>query len=437
MSHAVAHNANATPALAHDNIHLSGKGSLGLPMMVVGLGVAVATIFAGKSTPGGFVHGLAAYHVATMSILAICLGATFFVLIWNLLNAGWSSTIRRQAENIMAFLPIAFLLIVPTLVIEAWNHGLMFKWMDPANYDDYMLMKKAGYFFAPRAIVDHDTHAPVKEFVFPLFFFARAAFYGIFWTYLSRKLISLSLRQDATGDRWLSAEARKLSAWGTLVFALTTAFAAFDWLMSMDYRFFSTMWGVWYFAAAAFSSIALLAFILTRLLAAGKLKGCVTNEHFHDIGKLMFSFTVFWAYISFSQYFLIYYSNIPEETAFYVFRKQGDWDTVRMVLITGHFIVPFLLLISRLGKKNYFFMSVMAVLAFVMHGVDLFYAIRPMVDAHNPEIQGLGALWIDIAVFAGISLFFFGFLIRRIASVPLVAFNDPRIGESLEHRNYV
>ena len=125
MSHAAAHahadkpaGHAAAPQLSHDNIHLSGKGGLGLPLIVVGLAVAVGGVIAGKSTPGGLAHGLAAYHVATMSILAVCLGATFFVLVWNLLNAGWSSTIRRQAENIMSFLPYAFLLILPTLILN-------------------------------------------------------------------------------------------------------------------------------------------------------------------------------------------------------------------------------------------------------------------------------------------------------------------------------
>ncbi len=435
MSHAAAH--VASPKLASDNITLSGGKGLSLPLIVVGLIAAVGGVFAAKSTPGGLAHGLAAYHVATMAILAICLGATFFVLVWNLLNAGWSAAIKRQAENVMSFLPFAFLLILPTLFIEAFSHGILFKWMDPANYGDPLLYEKAGYFFAPRQVMDHATHQPVDHFVFPLFFFARAAFYGLFWTFLSRRLVSLSLKQDQTGDKWLSKEARHTSAWGMLVFALTTAFASFDWIMSLDYRFFSTMWGVWYFSAAAFSSVALVSFILARLIGAGKLKGCVTSEHFHDLGKLLFSFTVFWAYISFSQYFLIWYSNIPEETTFFIFRKQGDWDLVRMVLIVGHFLVPFLLLVSRVGKKSFAFMSLMALLAFTVHGLDMFYMIRPMVDAHNPELRGVGAFWIDIVVFAGVFVLFTGYLLRRISSVPLVAFNDPRIGESLEHRNYV
>ncbi|MFZ4572800.1 MAG: hypothetical protein ACOYN0_00295 [Phycisphaerales bacterium] len=444
MSHAAAHSghghAGAAPSaaqLSHDNINLSGGAGFSLPMMGAGAAAIIAGVVVAKGTEGGLAHGLAAYHVATMAILAICLGATFFVLIWNLLNAGWSATIRRQAENIMSFLPYAFLLIVPTLVIETLQHGVIFQWMNPANYGDPLLFEKAGYFFGPRSVIDHATHEPVKHFVFPVFFFARAAFYGVFWTFISRRMVGLSLRQDQTGDRWLTAEARTTSAWGMLVFALTTAFASFDWLMSLDYRFFSTMWGVWYFAAAAFSSIALVSLILARLLAAGKLKGCVTSEHFHDLGKLLFSFTVFWAYISFSQYFLIWYSNIPEETAFYIFRKQGDWDVVRMILIAGHFIVPFLLLVSRVGKKSFTFMSVMAVFALAVHGLDLFFAIRPMVDAHNPGIHGVGPVWIDVIVFVGVCLVFGGYLLRRIASVPLVALNDPRISESLEHRNYV
>jgi hypothetical protein len=283
-AHSTAHGSPLREELSYENINLTQGGGIGKPLIVAGVIATVVGLAGAGIAGGGLSHAIAAYHVATLSILAVCLGATFFCLVWNLLNTGWTGTIRRQAENIMAFLPKAFLLIVPTLVIEAFSGGVIFQWMNPVHYGDHLLVTKASFFFGPRPIVDPDTHEPVKHFVFPLFFFARAAFYGFFWTFLSRRLVNLSLEQDKTGDRWLTSKARYTSAWGMLVFALTTAFAAFDWVMSVDFRFFSTMWGVWFFASAAYSFLAVLIFVLIRLLAAGKLKQCVTVEHFHELG---------------------------------------------------------------------------------------------------------------------------------------------------------
>lgn len=429
--------------LREENLNLprASRGR-GIPIMGVGIaGVAIAFALGALGAVGAnVVHALAAYHVGAMAVLAACLGATFLVMIFHLFNAGWTGTVRRQFENLMAFVPWAAALAFLTPLIDYLVlGGKLFLWMSPAASTDYLLQKKWAYFFGSAFQESMGGHAN-----FPLFFFVRGLFYVAIWTFLTRRLFAWSTRQDQSGDPALTSKSRFLSAWGILVMALTTAFCAFDWMKSLDYRFFSTMWGVYYFAGGAFSSCYLVAMIFAILTGRGKLAGAVTKEHFHDLGKMAFVFTVFWAYIAFSQYFLIWYSNIPEETAYYNYRKAGEvgalsWNTVSWLLPWGHFAMLFLFMISRHVKKNPKLVVLAAVWALFMHVVDIFWIIRPNVYAGREpnDIPGLASGVIDALAIGGVVLIFAGYLVYKIASGPLIALRDPRLHEALEHKNYV
>lgn len=437
-AHAPGHHRVDHPALRRDNVNFApGSGKLGLPILGVGAVAAVAGLVLGNMGLGGAtgVQGLAAFHVGACAVLAVCLAATIFTMVFHLLNAGWTATLRRQFENVMSFLPMAYLLAIVAVAADGLVlHGKLFRWMAPENYADHLLHAKWTYFFAPA------DHGHGDHYVFPVFFFVRAVAYGVIWTTLSRRLISLSREQDTNPDPSLTAKARFTSAWGILVMALTTAFAGFDWLMSLDFRFFSTMWGVYFFAGGAFGLFATMGLIFAIIRKKGKLEGAVTREHFHDLGKLMFSFTVFWGYIAFSQYFLIWYSNIPEETAYFVYRKSHDWNGLSTFLVVGHFAVPFLFFLSRHIKKNMNLVVLGASWAILAHLADLFWIVRPMVyaGAHNSgELPGKGAFLVDGLCIAGVVLVFAGYMARRVASTPLVAVNDPWMHEALEHKNYV
>ncbi|MEY3230173.1 MAG: hypothetical protein RL689_261 [Planctomycetota bacterium] len=432
MSHA------ATPShhpLRAENISFGqGAGAApGMLLMAVGVACAAACGYVGYANVGGVTakHALAAYHVGAMSVLAMCLGAMFFSLVFHLLQAGWVATIRRQFENVVSFLPIAFVLVMPTLIIEYMSGGKLFKWLSDAPAGNYVLEHKASYFFLGGGEIGQG-HTP-----FPTFFVIRAVLYGLVWFYLSRRIIELGRRQDQSSDATPFAQARFTSAWGMLIFALTTAFAAFDWLMSLDYKFFSTMWGVYYFAGAAFSSSALVALMLAAIRMRGKLEGAVTSEHFHDLGKLMFSFTVFWAYISFSQYFLIWYSNIPEETNFMKFRSE-HYGTLGVTLMVGHFVAPFLILMFRKVKRTPGLLMLVALWALAIHVLDIYWIVRPMVYAMPSEAPaGPVAVATDVLGALGPVLILAGHLVKRIGATPLVGVGDPFMHESLEHRNYV
>ncbi|MDX2131681.1 MAG: hypothetical protein SFY69_06490 [Planctomycetota bacterium] len=430
--------------LRSDNITLPGAPirPLGMGVLVAGAVAALAVLGMGFTGAAGVTlkHALAVYHVGAMGVLAMCLGSLFFVMVFHLMGAGWSIVLRRQLENIASFLPFAWLLVMPVLVIELVTQGTLFIWMKPVFYADYLLQKKAAYFFAPLAIVDHDTHEAKTTFVFPAFFAVRALFYGGVWTLLSRRMVAFGRAQEARTDLQAASKARFTSAWGLLLFALTTAFASFDWLMSLDFKFFSTMWPVWYFAGCAFSGISLLVLIVARLKAAGRLQGVVTSEHFHDTGKLVFSFTVFWSYIAFSQYFLIWYSNIPEETAFFFYRTNegSPWRPLGIFLIIGHFAAPFLVGLFRPVKRSPMALGLLAAWALFVHFADLYYVVRPMVEtAGGGPIQIARFIWVDVIAIAGVFAILIGYLLMRIPATPLVSAKDPLIEESLEHRNYV
>lgn len=380
------------------------------------LGLVVVGVTAGSDIR----HAMAAYHtgfIYTVGIAVACLGIQ---MIFQQFNAGWAAAVRRQAENVSSCIFVCALLFAPIVILEVFVfHGKLFKWMDPALLDhaspkyDILAEKKSGFLNAP-------------------FWVARAVLYFAIWIFLARTLGGLSRRQDETGDKWLTARARRISSVGLLLFALTSAFAAFDWLMSLDYHWFSTMFGVYFFAGAIRAAVALLIVILGVLMIRGKLGAAYTEEHLHDTGKLLFAFTVFWAYITFCQYFLVWYSNIPEETAFYNLRNSAKWQPFPAVLVVFNFVVPFLLLLIRNVKRNPRLLVPVALWCLVAYAMDLYYIVRPIV-ATKPWDN----IIVDVFGLIGPVCLFLGVVVRKVASTPLIPIKDPRLHEVLHHKNYV
>ena len=432
MSHAAAaqhdghgghdHGPDPRVLLSRENIYLPEGSGITFSTMALGVGGVLLALTAAGAVLHGPKHALASYLVGVISVLAMSLGAMFLVMVQHLTNAGWTVTLRRQCENIMAMLPLAVALLIPYLVLQLVlpDDMKLVQWMRSDMKGDYLLQKKSAYlneaFFAVRSVV----------------------YIGI-WLFLAHRLWGHSVAQDRTGDRTETAKARRMSTWGMFAFALSVAFASFDWLMSLDFRFFSTMWPVYFFAGSVFSSLAVLAIVLTTLRTFGRLTGVVTEEHYHDLGKLMFSFTVFWAYIAFSQYFLIWYSNIPEETAYYYRRMTGGWESLSAFLAFGHFGVPFFILLFRKVKKSTLGLAAVAVWMVFMHVVDIFWIVRPMVYATTPfeKLPGGITIWLDIVAIVGVLAIYAGVLARKVASGVLIPLNDPRQDEALAHKNYV
>jgi hypothetical protein len=452
MSHSTAAHAHAgahshgepdrKSLLRADNITMPSRSKLGFGVAGVGAVLAIIALIAAFSGAMGATprQGLASVHVGAMAMLGICLTATLFIMVFHLLNAGWTSTLRRQFENVSVLTPIVYAIVLIVVAIDVAKQGQLFAFMDPVYQSDFLLIKKWSYFFLPAAhpSTNHAATAHAEpHFVLPMFWLIRAFFYLVFWTWLTRRLYRLSIEQDKTGDAMLSAQARKTSAWGVPVLALTIAFAGFDFLMALDFRYFSTMWGVYYFAGSAFGMFATVALIAAMLRSKNKLVGVVTAEHNHDLGKMLFAFTVFWAYIAFSQYFLTWYSNISEETGFFTFRTYGSWKALGIFLMFGHFIVPFLFLISRHVKKHPVLLPIGAAWAVLAHIADIFWIVRPMPFTHANAATGNGSPLVDAFAIGGVVLVFVGLLIRQVTKGPLVAVNEPYLNEGLAHKNYV
>jgi hypothetical protein len=355
------------------------------------------------------------YLTAYMFTLSVALGALFFVMIQHITRAGWSVVVRRIAENMAGTLfPWMAILFAP---IAIWYHDLWHHWIDAqitdpsaADYDS-VIAGKSGYLNVP-------------------FFFVRAVLYFVIWAGLSRYFRGASLAQDQDGDPQRSLKMARMAAPGLLLFGVTTTFAAFDWIMSLDPHWFSTMFGVIYFAGGVLGVMATIGLTALFLAKKGYLGDVINTEHYHDIGKLMFAFMVFWAYTSFSQFMLIWYANLPEETIWFAHRSEGAWSTMFVVLCVGHFLVPFAFLMSRHLKRNTKTLAFAAVFMLVMHWCDMAYQILPNVDHH-----GFHLTWTDISAVVGVFGLFVAMALKNIIATPLIPERDPRLAESLHFHN--
>jgi len=343
------------------------------------------------------------YLLAFMFFLSLCLGGLFLVIIHHLFDAAWSVPIRRVAEHMACLLPVMGILFIP---IAFMAKPLIYNWMHASP-------------------TDHALHAKQPIFTMAGFYLIAIALFAI-WTWLSWSLRRNSLNQDKDGAAIWTYKMRKLSAGGIYIFALTLTLGAIMWMKALEYQWFSTMYGVYYFAASVWVTLATL-YVLTRFLQrTGPLSGVVHTRQIHDIGVLLFAFTVFYAYIHFSQYFLIWNAAIPEETYYYVKREFGTWWQICLILVFGHFFIPFLLLLRIDAKLTLPVMIPLCIWAWMMHFLDMSFNIMPLIHKENFVLHPL-----DIACM----MFFGGVLsmvfIKFFNSHPPYPIKDPRLGEAL------
>ncbi len=376
---------------------------LGLTAGIIGLAFSAIGIFA---DPGRFFHS---YLVAFGFWTTISLGCLFFVMLHHLTGATWSVVVRRQAETVMSILPILAIFFVPVLFgmhdLYHWTHA-------DAVAGDHLLHHKSPYLNVP-------------------FFLIRAAAYFGVWTMLALLLYKVSLKQDSGHSAAIGRRVKRISAPGMLLFAISVTYSSFDWYMSQDPHWYSTIFGAYIFSGGLVSALAFLAFSSLSLRKRKILSEIITEEHYHDLGKLTFAFMVFWAYIAFSQYFLIWYANIPEETIWFDNRYRGGWKYVSILIALGYFVLPFLLLMARGAKRKLGFLKIMAGWLLFMHWVDLYWIIMPVFSKEKAMLS-----WIDIAAMLGIGGIFMWIFWRRFFSNALVPVGDPRLESSIKFVNY-
>jgi hypothetical protein len=373
-----------------------------------GAGLGLAVVWA--TLGGGWERFLASYLVSFLFFLSLSLGALVFVLLQHVTRAGWSASVRRLAEGFApnVFVPMAFL-VLPVL----FGLRTLYPWTNAeAVAHDHLLQAKAPW-------------------LNPVFFYVRAVLYFGVWTVLARWFHKRSTEQDATGDVTLTGRMETSSTAGLILFAFTVTFFAFDFIMSLTPHWYSTIFGIYFFAGCLLGFFALLLVTAFAIQRGGLLLNAISTEHYHDLGKLMFAFTIFWAYIGFSQYMLMWYANLPEETVWYAARQTGSWTAVSLLLLFGHFLLPFLLLMSRHVKRRKALIVTGAVWMLAMQWLDVYWLVMP---AKTPA--GFSPGLMDLLTFVGIGGVFFAAAVRRLAAHALVAVRDPRLSEALEFENF-
>ena len=402
-----------SPALPHAGMKLEALADslmrFGAMVGVVGL---TATAFIGMQVGDDGKQLLHSYLLALAYFLSLGLGALFFVTLQHLTRAGWSVVVRRLAELFASSLPLLVILFLPVLASMVRGNTQLYLWVDKALVaQDELLRAKQAYLNVP-------------------FFGARIAMYFVIWTWLSRHYLKQSVRQDGTGDLSITARLQSLSAPGMALFALSTTFASFDLLMSLHPHWYSTIFGVYFFAGSVLGFLALTILVAQLLQNGGYMRQIVTTEHYHDLGKLLFGFVFFWGYIAFSQYMLIWYGNIPEETEWFLQRQTGDWVWVSLALLFGHFLIPFPSLLSRHVKRHRGALAFWAIFLLVMHWVDLYWLVMPSLHEETAPL-GLIDLFALVGV-GGLCVANFGYVARGKSLVPV---KDPRLAESLAFEN--
>jgi hypothetical protein len=375
--------------------------------LLLGLGAIVGLVLC---LIGGIVSPLQfsySWLFGFIYFFTLCFGCLFWTIVHHATDAEWSVVVRRQLENIALLLLVLAIFAIPILLLR---HQL-FEWMNIPPGRDSALDSKRQYLNWP-------------------FFAFRSLLYFVLLGGVAFFLRRFSVAQDRDGNPGCTIWMRKVAFAGLPIFGLALTFSAFDWLMGLNYRWYSTMWGPYIFAGAAGSSMSLLVLVITALRRAGYLRGVVTLEHYHIMGKWMFAFCVFWAYIGFSQYMLQWYANIPEETQYYIVRNTESWWPLSMLLVIGRFFGPFAILLLQSIKKEPNRLSMIAGWILLMQALDMYLIVLPSLHGTGVRLS-IWDLLCPIAI--GCSLAFI--YLRLVGRTSLFPVRDPRLIESLRLTN--
>jgi len=372
-------------------------------MIAAGVGVAVCAIGL-LMNPAQFVRSFLPVY---MWMLSVTLGSLALAMVHQVSGGAWGVVIRRILGAASRTLPLLTILFIP---IALGLHSL-YPWADAAHVgEDPVLRWKQPYLNAP-------------------FFLVRAAIYFIIWNAIAFFLNKWSVEQDTTADPAVPRRMQLLSAGGLLAYGLTITFAAFDWLMSLEPHWFSTIYGVLVMGGQALSAMAFSIIVLAWLVRRHPFNELITANHFHDLGNLMMGFTMLWAYFAFSQYLIIWSANIPEETEWYLHRTGHGWQYIALMLVLFHFAVPFFILLHRAIKRNAAMVSKVAALVLVMRLVDVYWLSAPAF-AHGSETR---VHWLDVALPIALALVWLGYFVYQLRGRALLPLHDPEFREALKH----
>jgi hypothetical protein len=388
---------------------LSRLQLLGIGAAVVGLALLALGFF--LISPEQFAES---YIFGFYFAMAYPLGCLGFLLIQHLTGGAWAATVRRILEAGALALPIFFILSIPVILAAFNSYGLdhyIYHWADPAA------ISPDSPEFDP--IVAHKT-----PWMSPLWFAGRMVIYFLVWSMLAILLRTWSLQQDrGRGDGVDEAKRmRMLSGLGVALFVLTVTFFAFDVGMSLDVHWYSTMYGAHYMGNAGLTALAFMLIALSQIRHTAIYKEYVPIKPIHDIGKLMFAFTVLWTYLSFGQYVIIWSGDLAESVPWYIHRQQGGWIFFVVALIAFSFFAPFFLLLGRKPKRNLNYLVGVAAFILVMRFIDMMWIILPEFHESIAEIH-----WMDFAAPIGILGIFLAVFAWNMQRAPLLPLNDPQM----------
>jgi len=398
------HSHEPTPPAA-ETFDLKHAGNLPKTLLTVGV-VGIAISLLGLIVPQWRVQFAYSWLFGAFYFFTICVGALFWTCLHHATDAEWSVVVRRQLENVAKLLPYSVLFFLPILLFCAPD---LWKWWKLELGVDPVLDGKRGYL----------VH---------WFFYLRALVYFALLWWISYTLWKRSTSQDTDGAAKHTLVMRKFGIGGIPALALCITFAAVDWLMGLDYHWFSTMWGVYLFAGAAGSSMSLLVLIVTALKKQGYLK-VVNDEHYHIMGKFMLAFVIFWAYIGFDQYMLIWYANIPEETIYFRLRNTESWWYLSQALVVCRFFLPFPVLLFQMIKKNRVIIWV-AWWILAMQVLDMYVIVLPALHR-----TGFSPSIFDLFAFVGIGGILGWLFFKHIVQSYVFPTRDPRLLASLKYSN--
>lgn len=346
---------------------------------------------------------LAGYYVTGLGVAGACfLGLTYVT------NAGWSAALKRVPEAMTGMLPVA----AAVMLLLAFGIHTLYEWShESVIAADKLLQGKTSWLNAP-------------------FFIVRIAVYFLIWFGLAWAMVRYSRLQDETGDIDLTRKNVRIAAISLIAFAITYCLASFDWIMSLEPHWYSTIFGLYNLSGMLVSGLSMITILVILLRRNGVFEHIITEEHLHDLGKLIFAMCTFWMYIWFSQYMLIWYANIPEETTYFILRESGSWLTFSVLNVIFNWAIPFAVLLSHKAKRNEGLMLKICILLLIGHWVDLYWMIMPPFMKAAPRFS----IW-EVGPLAGLIAVFFIVTLRTLARRKVVPVNDPMLVESLHYHS--
>ena len=400
-------NASASPAIT------ASIDRVRKPALIAGV-IALAACAAGAFlSPSAFFR---AYLFAYVFFTGLSLGCLAVVMLHHSTGGAWGIPIRRMLESGTRTLPLIAVLFIP--IALGMKH--LYPWARPEEVaKDHLLQAKEAYLNVP-------------------FFLARTVVYFAVWLAVAYFLNRWSLEQDRGGSPALSRKLQLISAGGLVLYGLTMTFASIDWVMSLEPRWFSTMYGVLYIAGQALNALAFVTALLVLLSRQPPFAGYVGSRHFHDLGKLLLAFVMFWSYVAFAQYLIIWAGNLPEEIPWYLRRLSGGWGWVGAALVVLHFALPFLLLLPESANRNPRLLASVASLVVAMRLVDVFWLVRPVFSqaGEAPVTARFQIHWLDFAAAIGIGGLWLAVFLWQLEERPLLPVNDPEFAMASAHAEH-